>query len=518
MSLINKMLKDLEKRGAKPPKALANDNQEPVNLTATEEASAAALQAANTDANQHTVEAEAATITIEKKPSRVVIYGLILLAVYLVAYMLLTQNNDRLIKQAASPVLATTYQPKAVTPLHQSTQASVYDEQVAHEIKSAIEAEIQTASTADENDVELDNLLSEAKKARREAIANALTNPQNAVKQLVPKQAVVTQNKPNKKESRQVLPTRSVPTKVAKVMPKPQPAKKPSLPVVVTKPVVKPSVKVAKAPQSQAKKQPIVDKTLEEKLAEATVLPIETKPVPKVVTAVRRVAAKPVAKAVTSTRTPHPNSAQTAVPNTAIVKTVRQGHKATAKYSKALKYVQQGRVSEAQTLLAEALELDPEYQDARQTLAALLLDNKRIKEARNVLKEGLVVTPNHTTFRIAVARLEVELGNPDLAVNTLLAGKKSAINHASYQAFLATLLQGQNRHEEAITHFQNALNSDGSLSNVLIGMGVSLQALDRLEDAKVAFEKAQYNTHLPGDLKHFLNYRLKEVEQKISAK
>jgi len=200
------------------------------------------------------------------------------------------------------------------------------------------------------------------------------------------------------------------------------------------------------------------------------------------------------------------------------IKTERPEQKSENLYQTALNYVQQGRVSEAQSILNDALTTNPRNHDARQTVAALLLDNSRMKEAKDVLNDGLKVSPDHIGFRKAVARLEVELGEQSNALTTLLQGSNFAMHDAPYQAFLATMLQRQNRHAEAIEHFNAALAVDRTIPNVFVGLGISLQAMNRFEDAQIAYQNAKGNASLDQDLRSFIDFRIKEVNQRISAK
>jgi MSHA biogenesis protein MshN len=200
------------------------------------------------------------------------------------------------------------------------------------------------------------------------------------------------------------------------------------------------------------------------------------------------------------------------------IKTERPEQKSENLYQTALNYVQQGRVSEAQTILNEALSSFPRNHDARQPLAALLLDNNRMKEAKDVLNDGLKVSPDHVGFRKAVARLEVELGEQSNALTTLLQGSSFAMHDAPYQAFLGTMLQRQNRHAEAIEHFNAAIAIDRTLPNVFVGLGISLQATNRFEDAQLAYQHAKGNASLDQNLESFIDLRIKEMNQRISSK
>lgn len=201
--------------------------------------------------------------------------------------------------------------------------------------------------------------------------------------------------------------------------------------------------------------------------------------------------------------------------NTSISKQIRPEQKSGNYYRQALSNLQQGRVAEAQANLSLALEANPANQDARQTLAGLLLDNKRNDEARATLAAGLAIAPEQSDFRMALARLQVETGDRTGALNTLEQGLTYAKGNADYQGFLATLLQRAERHEEAINHYMTALSLNSASSSVLIGMGISLQAVGRLEDARDAFMRAQTSTVLSPELSLFVEQQLKQINQRV---
>jgi MSHA biogenesis protein MshN len=201
--------------------------------------------------------------------------------------------------------------------------------------------------------------------------------------------------------------------------------------------------------------------------------------------------------------------------NTSINKQIRPEQKSGNYYRQALSNLQQGRVAEAQANLALALEANPANQDARQTLAGLLLDNKRNDEARATLAAGLAIAPEQSDFRMALARLQVETGDSAGALNNLEQGLTYAKGNADYQGFLATLLQRAERHEEAISHYMTALSINSASSSALIGMGISLQAVGRLESAQDAFMRAQTSTALSPELSLFVEQQLKKINQRV---
>ncbi|MDP1765398.1 MAG: tetratricopeptide repeat protein [Methylotenera sp.] len=204
---------------------------------------------------------------------------------------------------------------------------------------------------------------------------------------------------------------------------------------------------------------------------------------------------------------------QSATNNKPTGKHISQEQKSGNFYRQALANLQQGRVAEAQENLSQALEANPANQDARQTLAGLLLDNKRNDEARTTLAAGLAIAPEQSNFRIALARLQIEAGDRSGALNTLEQGAAYGKNNADYQSFLATMLQRVDRHEEAINHYNTALSLNSSAASSLVGLGISLQAVGKLQSAHDTFTRAQSNATLSPELSQFVDLQLKLINQ-----
>lgn len=203
-------------------------------------------------------------------------------------------------------------------------------------------------------------------------------------------------------------------------------------------------------------------------------------------------------------------------PEVTIRKQIGVEQKSANHYRQALEYLQQGRVAEAQASLSAALDVDAANHEARQVLAGLLLDNKRLDEASTTLAAGLVIAPEQIDFRITLARLQVEAGDITGGLNTLEQGLQYAKNHADYQHFIATLLQRANRHEEAIAHFTNALSLNTTTpAGALIGLGISLQTMGKLEQSQEAFTLAQSSATLNPELALFAEQRIKEINQSL---
>jgi MSHA biogenesis protein MshN len=184
-------------------------------------------------------------------------------------------------------------------------------------------------------------------------------------------------------------------------------------------------------------------------------------------------------------------------------------------YRQALLNIQQGRAHEAQELLMQSIDTFPANEEARQTLAALLVDTKKIAEAQQVMQEGLNQNPKNIAFRMAIARLQLESQSAPLALETMTEGLSYGRHDGAYQSFLAILLQRTERHDEAVAHFNTAIQLRG-FANDYVGLGISLTALKKFDDAKVAFTNALQSEKLTPELKLYAEQQIQRVGHLIA--
>ncbi|MFZ2541710.1 MAG: tetratricopeptide repeat protein [Gallionella sp.] len=197
--------------------------------------------------------------------------------------------------------------------------------------------------------------------------------------------------------------------------------------------------------------------------------------------------------------------------NTAPIKQVSSKQRADAEFLRAVGLMQQGRIAGAISGYEATLRLEAGHEAARQALVALLLEGKRSADAEKVLQEGLNGTPEHTGFTMLLARLQVERGALAQAISTLEKSLPLADEQVDYRAFLAALLQRQNRNEEASQHYRIVLQHSPNNGIWLMGYGISLQALQRNVEAKEAFQRAFDTKTLTPELQAFVQQKLKEL-------
>lgn len=180
-------------------------------------------------------------------------------------------------------------------------------------------------------------------------------------------------------------------------------------------------------------------------------------------------------------------------------------------YRRGLVALQEGRINAALTDLERALEIDPRNEAARQTYISLLLENKRNDDAVRQLRLALGLDPRQPGLAMILARLQLEKGGP--ALQTLLTTLPYVGNNAEYHAFLAGVLQREQRHGEAAQHYRDALQLAPQNGVWWMGLGISLQADNHLAEAREAFRRARGATGLSAELLAFIDRKIESLSR-----
>ena len=253
-----------------------------------------------------------------------------------------------------------------------------------------------------------------------------------------------------------------------------------------------------------------------------TVIPVK-QPQPEISSPEKK--QQPLAKALRSRLSDNPvlDNPHTATDTTISSKHLKEitpAQQAENEYRKALELLQQRSMTRAIESLAQALQLDGNHIAARQTIINLLVEAQRFDEAEHRLQEGLHLDPGQTGLAMILARLQVERGDTKAGLETLQRSLPDAMaradyvtEQADYQAFIAALLQREGRHGEAIEHYLQALSKTPQSGIWLVGIGISLQAENRLPEAQEAFNRAKASNNLRPDLQPFVEQRLKQIKQ-----
>lgn len=177
-------------------------------------------------------------------------------------------------------------------------------------------------------------------------------------------------------------------------------------------------------------------------------------------------------------------------------------------FHKAQQLAQQGKHNEAIEIYRAALLQDVTNDAARQAMVDLLLKSRRNADAERALQIGLKNNPRNSAYSMQLARLLAERNDVQLALDVLQRTLPHAATQADYQVLYASLLQRQSRHSDAIVYYQKALGLKPGSGEWLMGMGISLKALGRTEEAGNAFRHALETTTLSPQSRAFVEQQV----------
>ena len=180
-------------------------------------------------------------------------------------------------------------------------------------------------------------------------------------------------------------------------------------------------------------------------------------------------------------------------------------------YRRALAQLQDGRVSDAMLALQQTLQLDPRHQGARETLVRLLLEAQRPDDAARQLQLSLALDPKQPAQAMMLARLQLDKANGPAALDTLMRSLPHASDNGDYRAFLAGVLQREQRYREAAEQYQLALQAAPDNSVWWMGLGIALQADNHPAQARQAYERAKGLQTLSPQLQAFVERKLVQL-------
>jgi MSHA biogenesis protein MshN len=170
-----------------------------------------------------------------------------------------------------------------------------------------------------------------------------------------------------------------------------------------------------------------------------------------------------------------------------------------------------GRSTEAEQRFGKALEFDSLHRGARQALVAMHIERGQLEPARKLLQEGLALDPAQPDFAITLARILVERKDFNGALAVLDRSAASAADIADFHALRGTVLRGLGRHAEAAQAYQTAVQARSTLPQAWVGLGISLEALNRRPEAAEAFRRALVAGPVSDDVRTFAEQRIRAL-------
>ena len=185
-------------------------------------------------------------------------------------------------------------------------------------------------------------------------------------------------------------------------------------------------------------------------------------------------------------------------------------------FKEAYSLYKSGNISNSLRMLNQALDQDAAHINARSTLATILSEQGHHELAYSVLNEGLIQFPDITQWRMVYARLLVKQKNYSKAEQTLAAYQPRVSDNTDYYALYAAVLQKLNDHNQSARLYRDLLHINPGNSIWWMGLGISLESLRRYEDALYAYQKALSYPILVDESKNYVTNRVTALTSLIN--
>lgn len=242
-----------------------------------------------------------------------------------------------------------------------------------------------------------------------------------------------------------------------------------------------------------------------------SIAPVREDKTAKIAPQAPAIAPAPVARQATKPKPSADAAAEREPANASVDKRIRPftpEESAESAYRKAVRYVDQGRSDEAARELTDALRAFPQHTGARELLAGLSLKHGRWREAQQLLEEGMAHSPKHYAFAQILARVHIDHGAEQKALALLEAAAPLAANDPNFTTLLATVYQRAGRHADAVAAFGQVVELRPAEARAWLGLAISLEAEQKAEPARRAYERAQQLGGLPSALAKYVDKRL----------
>ena len=190
------------------------------------------------------------------------------------------------------------------------------------------------------------------------------------------------------------------------------------------------------------------------------------------------------------------------------LKPLSSSEKAEGEYRRALDLLQKGRADDAGKQLRLALNADATHTPARELLAGLMLQQGHWREAQQVLEQGIDKVPAHYPFAQLLARVHVEHGADQKALDVMEQNHRAGAGSAEYVAFQAALYQRVGKHAEAVKTYGEAIKLNPQEGRSWLGLGISLEATQDWNAAGDAYRHAIDSGSLDENLLKYARQRL----------
>jgi len=159
--------------------------------------------------------------------------------------------------------------------------------------------------------------------------------------------------------------------------------------------------------------------------------------------------------------------------------------------AQALEHLRQGRKSEGESLLRDALREDPDNIDAMRYLASFMLNEKKsLEDAEALLRRATQLAPDYLEVWMLLGAVLLENARFQAAVPVFEEATRQAPENAETWGRLAQAQARSSRPEDAAASYARALQIQPDIPIMQMGYGHALKTLGDLEGAMKAYRAA----------------------------
>ena len=179
--------------------------------------------------------------------------------------------------------------------------------------------------------------------------------------------------------------------------------------------------------------------------------------------------------------------------------------------AQALEQVNRRQLAQAQQLLESLVQQEPGASSSRTLLATLKIGAQQSDQAESLIDAGLELDRTHAGLRKLKARLLIQRGELTDAVRLLGENHPDVSSDSEFHQIRAAALQAAGEHQQAAEAYHRLLQLRASEPRWWIGLAMSLEALQQPQQAKQAYQNVFKIPQVPPVLADFVSQRLAQL-------
>lgn len=187
-------------------------------------------------------------------------------------------------------------------------------------------------------------------------------------------------------------------------------------------------------------------------------------------------------------------------------------------FTRAYSYFNNGELEKSTTLLTDLLTNDPLHVNGRSTLALIYYEQGNADKGLALLDEGLVLEPGQTEWLQVSAKILIKQGKLVEAARQLDRHDPEKTSNSDYYAMKAAVQQQLGNHDEAARIYRDLLKNSDANGAWWMGLGISLESLQRHSDALFAYQQAMDNRTLPSRSRKYVEQRFNSLMTMMNDK